>query len=289
LHVDFRIKMELLRTIKELQQALTRDRYSGFTIGFVPTMGALHKGHLSLIERAGRENDRVVVSIFVNPNQFNDPNDLKSYPRNLEEDLKLLATLPCDYIFSPEVYEIYPEPDTRKFDFGSLETVMEGQFRPGHFNGVAQVVSRLFEIVVPDRSYFGLKDFQQYSIIRRMVSMLGLPVKILACDTVRESDGLAMSSRNRLLTKEHRAAAPQIYRILQEAKIEAGSCTPDEVKAHVTDRINSTGLLRLEYFDIVDELTLKSVRSWEEIGTKVGCIAVYAGSVRLIDNIIFDK
>ncbi|HWR99983.1 MAG TPA: pantoate--beta-alanine ligase, partial [Prolixibacteraceae bacterium] len=264
-------------------------RNSGFTIGFVPTMGALHQGHLSLVERAGRENDRVVVSIFVNPNQFNDSNDLKNYPRTLEADLKLLSSLPCDYIFSPEIEEMYPEPDTRKFDFGTLETVMEGYFRPGHFNGVAQVVSRLFDIVGPDKAYFGLKDFQQYSIIKNMVSMLGYPVEIIACDTVREPDGLAMSSRNALLTKEHRAVAPQIYRILQEAQAKAGTFTPKEVKREVTDKINSTGLLRVEYFDIVEELTLKSVASWDEEGKKVGCIAVFAGSVRLIDNIVFDK
>ncbi len=281
--------MELLKTIKRLQQVLSRDRNSGLTIGFVPTMGALHQGHLSLVERAGQENDRTVVSIFVNPNQFNDPNDLKNYPRTLEADLKLLSTLPCDYVFSPDADEIYPYPDTRKFDFGSLETVMEGHFRPGHFNGVAQVVSRLFEIVGPDKAYFGLKDFQQYAIIRKMVAMLRLPIAVFGCDTVREADGLAMSSRNALLSKDHRAVAPQIYCILQEAQKEARIFSPEEVKRHVTEKINSIGLLRVEYFEIADELTLKSVNSWEEKGTKVGCIAVFAGSVRLIDNIVFDK
>lgn len=281
--------MELLKTIKGLQQLLAQDRNRSLSIGFVPTMGALHRGHLSLVEQAGLENDRVVVSIFVNPNQFNDPNDLKNYPRTLEADLKLLSSSPCDYIFSPEVGEIYPQPDTRKFDFGSLETVMEGQFRPGHFNGVAQIVSRLFEIVGPDKAYFGLKDFQQYSIIRNMISMLKLPIELIACDTVREADGLAISSRNALLTKNHRAVAAQIYSILHEAQKEAGSCTPEEVKRHVAEKINATGLLRIEYFEIADQLTLNSVTSWEEKCTKVGCIAVYAGSVRLIDNIFFDK
>jgi len=281
--------MELFKTIKGLQQVLTQDRNSGLSIGFVPTMGALHRGHLSLVARAGRENDRVVVSIFVNPNQFNDPNDLKNYPRMLEADLKLLSTLPCDYIFSPEVGEIYPQPNITNFNFGSLETVMEGKFRPGHFNGVAQVVSRLFEIVGPDKTYFGLKDFQQYSIVRNMVSGLRLPIEVVACDTVREEDGLAMSSRNALLTKKHRAVAPLIYSILQEAQKEAGAYTPEEVKKHVTEKINAIGLLRIEYFEIADELSLKSVTSWDEKGKKVGCIAVYAGSVRLIDNIVFDK
>ncbi len=218
--------MEFFKKITALQSALNADRKNGLRIGFVPTMGALHKGHLSLIERAGAENDRVVVSIFVNPTQFNDPNDLKNYPVNPESDTRLLSTLPCDYVFCPEVDEIYPEPDTRKFDFGALETVMEGRFRPGHFNGVAQVVSKLFYIVEPHRAYFGLKDFQQYAIIKNMVTRLNIPIELIACETVREQDGLAMSSRNALLTKEHRAVAPEIYKILREARSEAQFLTP---------------------------------------------------------------
>ena len=289
MHVDFKIKMELFKKIKELREVLGSDRNSGLSIGFVPTMGALHKGHLSLVNRAGCENDRVVVSIFVNPNQFNDPNDLKNYPRNLSADLELLSSCPCDYVFYPDVEVIYPEPDIRKFDFGTLDTVMEGRFRPGHFNGVAQVVSRLFGIVEPNRAYFGRKDFQQYSIIKNMVSQLKLPVEIVACDIVREADGLAMSSRNALLSKSHRAVAPQIYSILQEAVAEADSFTPGEVKRRVVEKINSIGLLRAEYFEIVDELTLETIPTWDQKGTKVGCIAVFAGSVRLIDNIVFDK
>lgn len=281
--------MELFKTIRQLRQALDLDRSKGLTVGFVPTMGALHEGHLSLVKRAGVENDRVVVSIFVNPTQFNDANDLRNYPRTLDADLTLLSSCSCDYIFSPDQEEIYPEPDTRKFNFGSLEMVMEGQFRPGHFNGVAQVVSKLFDIVAPDRAYFGRKDFQQYSIILKMCEMLDLKVEIVACEIVREPDGLAMSSRNSLLTEEHRAVAPKIYGILQKAVVEAHTCTPDEVKRLVTERINSVPLLRIEYFDIVDELTLESISSWAQKGTKVGCIAVFAGAVRLIDNIIFDK
>ena len=281
--------MELFRTINELQQALTADRNAGLTIGFVPTMGALHPGHLSLVNRAGGENDRVVVSIFVNPTQFNDPNDLRNYPRTLDADLALLSTCRCDYVFAPSVEEIYPVPDTRTFDFGSLELVMEGHFRPGHFKGVAQVVSKLFDLVKPDKAYFGLKDFQQYAIIKKMCAMLKLPVGIVACDIVREADGLAMSSRNALLTSDHRAIAPQIYSTLQNALKEAGHFTPEEVKRHVTDRINSLGLLKVEYFEIVDELTLEPISSWDQKGTKVGCIAVFAGKVRLIDNIVFDK
>ncbi|MCK9411634.1 MAG: pantoate--beta-alanine ligase [Prolixibacteraceae bacterium] len=281
--------MKLFRSIKELQQTLAADRIAGLTIGFVPTMGALHLGHLSLVERAGRENDRVVVSIFVNPTQFNDPHDLRIYPRTLDADMALLSGCRCDYVFAPSVEEIYPEPDTRKFDFGSLGSVMEGHFRPGHFNGVAQVVSRLFDLVKPGKAYFGLKDFQQYSIIKNMCLILKLPIGIVACDIVREADGLAMSSRNALLTPEHRAVAPQIYSTLQLALKEAGHFAPDVVKRHVADRINSLGLLKIEYFEIVDELTLKTVSSWKRKGTKVGCIAVFAGKVRLIDNIIFAK
>jgi pantoate--beta-alanine ligase len=281
--------MELFKTIKELRHALDSDKNSAHKIGFVPTMGALHKGHLSLVERAARENDRVVVSIFVNPNQFNDSNDLKNYPRTLEADLSLLSSMPCDYVFAPEVDEIYPEPDTREFNFGALEEVMEGRFRPGHFNGVAQVVSKLFDIVKPDKAYFGLKDFQQYSILKNMVAKLGFQLEIVACDIVREADGLALSSRNALLSKEHRSIAPIIYRTLQEAVVEAGTYSPAEVIRRVIEKINSSALLRVEYFEIVDELTLQSVTSWTHPGRKVGCIAVYAGQVRLIDNIFFDK
>ncbi len=281
--------MELIKTRKELQYVLNSDRNRALSIGLVPTMGALHKGHLSLVDRAVRENDRVVVSIFVNPTQFNDTNDLKNYPRTIEADAELLSLYPAVYIFSPDVSEVYPEPDTRRFDFGPLETVMEGRYRPGHFNGVAQVVSKLFEIIKPDKAYFGLKDFQQYSIIKNLVAMLGLPVEIVPCDIVREADGLAMSSRNALLSKEHRAVTPQIYRILQEAVIEAGIYAPDEVKRRVIEKINSNALLKVEYFEIVDELTLQAIAGWDQKGKKVGCIAVYAGSVRLIDNIVFDK
>jgi len=252
-------------------------------------MGALHEGHLSLVRRAKEENDLVVVSVFVNPTQFNDPNDLKNYPRNLDADLALLATLSCNYVFSPEVSEIYPEPDTRRFDFGMLENVMEGQFRPGHFNGVAQVVSKLFSIVEPDKAYFGLKDFQQYSIIKRMTLELKLPIKIIACETIREADGLAKSSRNSLLSAEHRAVAPQIYRILQEARSESTVFAPEELKSGVAEKFRKEPSLRMEYFDIVDDTTLETITDWNHLGGKVGCIAVFAGKVRLIDNIVFDQ
>lgn len=281
--------MEIFNSVRDLKQVLDSLKNRGLSVGFVPTMGALHAGHLSLVSIAAGENDIVVVSIFVNPNQFNDPNDLRNYPRNLDRDVSLLSALPCDFVFAPGVEEIYPEPDTRKFDFGSLETVMEGRFRPGHFNGVAQVVSRLFDIVDPDRAYFGRKDFQQLSIIKNMVAMLDLPIQIVACETVREADGLAMSSRNTLLSTEHRAIAPEISRALKGAVAEATVLPPGIVRQHVIDAINSTGLLKVEYFEIVDEMTLQPVTSWEQPGVKVGCIAVFAGPVRLIDNIVFDK
>jgi len=279
--------MKLYTTISSLQEALKGERAKGFKIGFVPTMGALHKGHLSLVERAGEMSDIVVVSIFVNPNQFNDKTDLANYPRTLDSDMALLGAVKCDYIICPSVTEIYPVPDTRKFEFGLLETVMEGQFRPGHFNGVAQVVSRLFEIVVPDLAFFGRKDFQQLAIIKDLVRQLKLPVGIVPCDIVRESDGLAMSSRNKLLLPQHRECAPLIYRTLSEAKELSFTKTVAEIKTFVAERINSNSLLTLEYFEIVDDTSLISVKDWKDPGIKVGCIALNAGKIRLIDNIIF--
>jgi pantoate--beta-alanine ligase len=251
-------------------------------------MGALHQGHLSLVETAGSMCDIVVVSIFVNPTQFNDKNDLANYPRTLESDMKLLSTTRCEYIFSPAIEEVYPVPDTRKFNFGNLEAVMEGAFRPGHFNGVAQVVSRLFEIVLPDMAFFGRKDFQQMAIIREMVRQLNVPIEIVPCDIIREKDGLAMSSRNKLLLPEYRNCVPLIYQTLRDAKYLVNLKTVQEIKEYVVNQINATQLLRVEYFEIVDDTTLMSVESWSEAGTKVGCIAVYAGKVRLIDNIILD-
>jgi len=280
--------MELYTTITSLQNALKEEHSKGHKIGFVPTMGALHQGHLSLVETAGSMCDIVVVSIFVNPTQFNDKNDLANYPRTLESDMKLLSTTRCEYIFSPAVEEVYPVPDTRKFNFGNLEAVMEGAFRPGHFNGVAQVVSRLFEIVLPDMAFFGRKDFQQMAIIREMVRQLNVPIEIVPCDIIREKDGLAMSSRNKLLLPEYRNCVPLIYQTLRDAKYLVNLKTVHEIKEYVVNQINATQLLRVEYFEIVDDTTLMSVESWSEAGTKVGCIAVYAGKVRLIDNIILD-
>jgi pantoate--beta-alanine ligase len=280
--------MKVYTTISSLQSALKTEKAKGFKIGFVPTMGALHEGHLSLVEQAGSACNIVVVSIFVNPTQFNDKNDLANYPRMLESDLLLLSERRCEYVFFPSVEEMYPEPDTRKFEFGILESVMEGEFRPGHFNGVAQVVSKLFTIVNPDMAFFGRKDFQQLAIIKEMVRQLAIPVEIIPCDIVREEDGLAMSSRNKLLLSEHREMAPLIYKTLKEAKELSSKKSVAEVKEFVTNQINIGQILRVEYFDIVDDTTLERVESWLNPGIKIGCIAVFAGKIRLIDNIIFN-
>ena len=279
--------MKLYTTITSLQNALKEEHLKGLTVGFVPTMGALHEGHLSLVEMAGSVSDIVVVSIFVNPTQFNDKNDLARYPRTLEPDMKLLSTVRCEYVFSPSVEEVYPLPDTRKFDFGNLETVMEGEFRSGHFNGVAQVVSRLFEIVLPDKAFFGKKDFQQIAVIKELVRQMHYPIEIVPCDIVREKDGLAMSSRNKLLLPEYRNCAPLIYHTLMKAKELSRTQSVTDVKKYVVNQINAVQLLSIEYFEIVNDTTLIPIENWSEPGTKVGCIAVYAGKIRLIDNIIF--
>ncbi len=281
------IGMKLFKEISALQEVLKQEREQGYSIGFVPTMGALHQGHLSLVNQAGQENDIVVVSIFVNPTQFNDPGDLTRYPRTLDKDMELLSGIKCNYIFAPEVREIYPEPDTRKFNFGDLETVMEGKFRPGHFNGVAQVVSKLFDIVKPDRAYFGLKDFQQLAVIKNMVSQLKIDIKVVPCEIVREADGLAMSSRNSLLTPQYRGIAPVIRQTLLKAKEKAASMPVNDLREWVIKELSSTGNLRVEYFEIVDDTRLQPVLSWDEPVVKVGCVALYAGEIRLIDNIVF--
>ncbi|SHJ35032.1 pantoate--beta-alanine ligase [Tangfeifania diversioriginum] len=276
--------MKLVKTNNELQEKLAILRKNG-AIGFVPTMGALHSGHLSLVEAAMKENNGVVVSIFVNPTQFNDANDLKRYPRNLEADLKMLEPTGCDLVFAPEPDEIYPKPDTRKFDFGEMEQVMEGAHRPGHFNGVAQVVSKLFELVNPDRAYFGQKDFQQVAIINKLVSMLDMDIEIVPCPIVREESGLAMSSRNELLNSEERQNAALIYKTLSAAKKQTHEKSVYELKKWVTETINKNPFLDVEYFEVVDEENLKPVENWSGNTKKVGCIAVFCGQIRLIDNI----
>ena len=275
--------METITNSEELRRALgSRDR-SG--IGFVPTMGALHAGHRSLVERARRECATVVVSVFVNPTQFNDKTDLKNYPRTPEADLRLLEEVGADYVFMPSVEEVYPEPDTRTFDFGMIDKVMEGATRPGHFNGVAQVVSRLFDLVKPAKAYFGEKDFQQIAVIRDMVRQLRIPVEIIPCPIVRGEDGLALSSRNTLLDTDHRTAAPYIYKVLKAAVEKSHQTTPDQLAAWVTAQVESNPLLKVIYFQVVDAATMQQVRTWEESPAIQGCIAVQAGDIRLIDNI----
>ena len=280
---SFHKEMKIFTSVKELRAALDRVEPSG--IGFVPTMGALHAGHRSLVERARRENGTVVVSVFVNPTQFNDKNDLKHYPRTPEADARTLEEAGADFVLMPSVEEIYPEPDTRVFDFGQIDKVMEGATRPGHFNGVAQVVSRLFDIVRPARAYFGEKDFQQIAVIRAMVAQLNLSVRIVECPIVRGEDGLALSSRNQLLDAEHRAAAPHIYATLRRAVERSREMDPAALKAWVTAEVERNPLLKVIYYQSVDALTMQEVASWEDAPRIQGCIAVQAGEIRLIDNI----
>ncbi len=263
------------------------QKRTGKSVGFVPTMGALHEGHLTLVREASKNDSCVVVSIFVNPTQFNNKEDLRLYPRKEETDFAMLRSEKCDVVFFPDVDEMYPEPDTRIFDLGELATVMEGEFRPGHFNGVAQVVSKLFDIVQPDRAYFGKKDFQQLAIIQHITRQLHYSVEIIPVPTVREPDGLAMSSRNERLTKEQRAIAPHIYKTLFKAVATGQQMPPEALEALVIKEIDGVAGLRTEYFKIVNAQTLQPISSWHEKCNKVGCVAVYCGDVRLIDNISF--
>ena len=279
--------MKVINTIAELRSELDACRALGKSIALVPTMGALHRGHVSLVERAVAENDITVVSIFVNPTQFNDKNDLKNYPRTLDADCALLEEVGATYAFVPEVAEMYPEPDTRVFSFAPLDTVMEGACRPGHFNGVAQIVSKLFYAVEPHKAYFGEKDFQQLAIIREMVRQLNLNLEIIGCPIVREADGLAMSSRNMLLTAEERVRAVNISRILKESRDYANEHTLQETIKFVEEQIAAIDGFILEYFQIVDGNTLQQIESWEDSDYRVGCIALFCGKIRLIDNITY--
>lgn len=279
--------IRVVHTKSEVAAALDEVRTLGRSIGLVPTMGALHKGHASLVHRAVAENDYVAVSVFVNPTQFNDKNDLISYPRTPQKDIELLTEAGASLVFMPSVEEMYPEPDTRQFSFGLLGEVMEGAHRPGHFNGVAQVVSKLFDIVKPTRAYFGQKDFQQIAIIRRMVELLNLDLQIVSCPIVREPDGLAVSSRNMLLTPEKRANAPLIAKTLYEARNKIAHSSVQQVIDWVVAEINGNPHLDVEYFEVSNAITLEPVRSWIHAEHIVGCIVVRAGSVRLIDNVIF--
>ena len=279
--------MEIVKTIKALNEKLFSARNSGKSIGLVPTMGALHAGHASLIRRSVSENDITVVSDFVNPTQFNDQNDLLRYPRTFEADCQLVEAIGADYIFYPSVEEMYPEADTRTFSYPPIDSVMEGPRRPGHFNGVCQIVSKLFYAVNPDRAYFGEKDFQQIAVIKAMVANLKIPVPICPCPIVREADGLALSSRNALLSADERNLAVNISKILFASKEFAHAHTVDETLAFVVDSINAHEGLEVEYYEIVDGDSLQKVSSWNESDSIVGCITVYCGQlpVRLIDNI----
>lgn len=277
--------MKLIQTVKELRSELDGLRKAGKTIGLVPTMGALHAGHASLVKRAVAENDVVVVSDFVNPTQFNDKNDLLKYPRTLEADCALLEACGAVFVFAPSVEEMYPEPDTRQFSYAPLDTVMEGKYRPGHFNGVCQVVSKLFLIVEPTRAYFGEKDFQQLAVIREMVRRYPFSIEIVGCPIVREVDGLALSSRNTRLSAEQREQALQISQTLFASVEYSKTHTVAETRLYVESRIARSEGLRLEYFEIVDGNTLQTVNGWDETEYIVGCITVFCGEVRLIDNI----
>ena len=292
--------MKVFQKIVDLQNALFDERKQQRSIGMVPTMGALHEGHASLVRRSIQENDVTVVSVFVNPTQFNDKNDLKNYPRTLDADCQLLEKTLEEvienrksenrkslYVLAPSVEEMYPTPDTRQFEYPPISTVMEGAHRPGHFNGVCQVVSRLFYIVKPDRSYFGEKDWQQIAVVKAMVRQLGIKVQIVECDIVRDEDGLAKSSRNTLLAPDERAIAPAIYKALKASVAYAKKHTVQETHDKVVADINAVEGLDVEYFSIVDGNTLQDINSWDDTPYVVGCITVYCGKtpIRLIDHI----
>lgn len=280
--------MLILNTIKETQEYLKSQTQAGKTIGFVPTMGALHAGHISLIERAKQENDLAACSIFVNPTQFNNPEDLKKYPRTLEKDCEMLLKVGCDVVFAPSPEEMYPSLPQLRMDFGTLETVMEGKFRPGHFNGVGIVVSKLFNIIKPNKAYFGQKDLQQVAVIRRMVQDLSFDLELISCPTLREADGLAMSSRNTRLSPEARVLAPQIYKVLTLAKekLQAGA-NVSEMQVAVNEHFAKFPEYTLEYFEATNFDTLQPIEAKIVDGKNALCIAAFLGGVRLIDNIVF--
>lgn len=279
--------MEVINTIAELRDKLNKYRSEKKSIGLVPTMGALHEGHASLVDRSVKENDVTVVSIFLNPTQFNDKGDLERYPRTLEADCALLLEHGCTIVFAPSVEEVYPEPDTRHFSYPPTDSVMEGAMRPGHFNGVCQIVSKLFSYVEADRAYFGEKDYQQIAVIRRMKEDLGFKVEIVPCPVIREESGLARSSRNTLLTDEERVLAANIYRVMKESKELVSSKTIAEVHDFVVNTLNAIDGLEVEYYSIVDGITLADIKNWTDTNSVVGCITVFCGHtpIRLIDHI----
>lgn len=281
--------MKVIHTIEDLQAGLSELKAQGKKVGLVPTMGALHAGHASLVKRSVNENEVTVVSVFVNPTQFNDKNDLVKYPRTLEADCKLLENCGATFVFAPSAEEMYPEPDMRQFSYAPLDTVMEGAFRPGHFNGVCQIVSKLFDTVKPHRAYFGEKDFQQLAIIREMVRQMKFDLEIVGCPIVREEDGLALSSRNARLSSDERENALNISRTLFKSRTFAATHSVSETQKMVEDAIAAAPGLRLEYFEIVDGDTLQKIGDWNETSYAVGCITVFCGEVRLIDNIKYKE
>lgn len=288
-HNSFLKTMHIIESVKELTQVVATAKQQGKKIGLVPTMGALHEGHLSLVKKSLDENDITIVSIFVNPTQFNNPVDLERYPRREQEDFKLLAREGVDIAFAPSVEEIYPVDmvDAREFNLGNVAEVMEGKHRPGHFQGVAQIVNKLFLLCRPYRAYFGMKDFQQIIVIKEMVKSEGLDVEIIACPIVRDEDGLALSSRNLLLDEAQRKAAPEIYFTLQKSVEYSHSHSVEETKRKVVDTLNNIPGFRVEYFEIVNGETLVPMDEWSEAPFIVGCITVYVGEIRLIDNIFY--
>ena len=280
-----RSMIQVFNYIADLQSYLKAKRDSDLSVGLVPTMGALHEGHLSLIRRAKKENDVAVASVFVNPVQFNNPNDLEKYPRTPEKDIKMLESAGCDAVFMPSVEEMYPTKVEDHYDFGIIEHVMEGACRPGHFNGVAIVVRKLFDIVQPDRAYFGEKDFQQQAIIRKLVHDYNINIEIVPCDIVREKDGLAMSSRNMRLNAEERAIAPMIYKVLQETVANYETMSPAEMKALALKKYSDIKQFDVEYVEIADEADLQAVTDWKDCEHARIFVALQLGPVRLIDNL----
>ena len=281
--------MKIIDTVAALQLAVTEAKQQGLSVGLVPTMGALHEGHASLIRQCVAENQLTVVSVFVNPTQFNDPKDLQHYPRTFEADAHLIASLGGDIVFAPSVEEIYPQEDKRVFSYPPIDTVMEGARRPGHFNGVCQIVSKLFDMVSPDKAYFGEKDFQQIAVVRAMMRDLGYKFQLVPCPIVRETSGLALSSRNALMSEDERVLATNIYRTLRESVVFSQAHTVAETQQFVVNQLNALEGLEVEYYEIVNGETLETVTSWEDAAQIQGCITVFCGArpVRLIDNISY--
>ncbi len=278
--------MKIAKSKKELIAFIENDRINSKKIGFVPTMGALHKGHLTLVEKSIFDNDITVCSIFVNPTQFNNPEDLTKYPRQLQDDIALLESVNCDYLFVPEVNEMYAKNENPiNFNFGKLEMVMEGPNRPGHFQGVATIVKKLFEIINPDKAYFGEKDYQQLIIIKSLTKQYNLSPEIIGCEIVREADGLAMSSRNQRLNETQRFEAPFIYQTLKKAKTKVKKITVKDLKLWVKEVINNNPIMELEYFEIANAVDLQPINNWNDSISVMGFIVVNVGGVRLIDNI----